>query len=884
MKKNQVLLTGIIALSMLIVAAFFFILPLIFNSPKQTIDGDYTLTLMLISGKEEIQTKTLDEVYQYGDTVEINFNSIEGYEDKDLVLFIYDDEILSVNVYQFIITFDTSITAVYKESDEYVALFLDTNNVILDYDYLLPGDVPTYSKENPIKPGMQFVNWHQPVTAIQEDVIYIATYHVINLTPIEVTSSTGVFNQENYIYNDIVVATPTNEQFTGWKNEYGNIVSFDDTYQFTALVDTHIEAFYDETMMPYPIVELKDVTGIRETHASYVGQIYFPENWLVIEYGLLLSDELTALTVDNATVMKSHVMHPLTNEFLRSIPLDTYKTVRAYAVFQTNDGFHVFYSNNMYYEHERMLTINYIDQENTYPQYVLAGQPIAESFPTKYGYTFSGWHIDEDLAVLFDFTQSIHQNLNLYAKWSEKFIQFSYDIENGSINIDEGTYSWVNPLHFEIDVKLGYQIDTIIIHNALYTRNNHSIQIDTFLDEAVYIQINLVPFSNLPIISIDTNDAPISNKSDYIAGTFDLYNSDEVFTSESMGIRLRGNSTVLFPKLPYRIRFDQKVSLFGGGSHRSWVLLADWLDISRLKNYAALNLSDRLSGLEFTPIAVHVNVYLNGEYLGMYLLSDQVQADEGRVGVEDDIVASNVVEVPFLVEIDEYAPAEGDLGIDYFNIEGRHYAIKYPSADERGNNGQFNYIRTYIETVQSLIKSDGNWEDYIEVNTFLDFYIVQELLGQPEINWKSIYMSKTIDSKLRLGPVWDFDWAVGGPIHFFEESTIFNPTPDPYGYDHWFSDNNWFFYLLDSPRFVELLFERWQEIQPIIDQWHSHLIQYRGNIKNDVLRELEFWDRYTNNSGILSFDGQYDYVLTYIMNKRQWMTTAISQRKTELTT
>ncbi len=881
MKKNQILLIGIIALVTLISTAIFFILPLILNPEIKTIDGDYTLTLTIISSEDEIQTITANEVYAYGDTVEIDFNTIEGYEDKSLVLFIYDDEILSVSVHQFIITFDTNITVVYKESSELVALFLDTNNAVLDYDYLLEGDIPTYKGEYPTKPGMQFVSWIE-LTLIEPDMIYMASYDVINLTPIDITTSSGILDKSSYIYNDIVTVEPLDEQFTGWKDIYGNIVSFDPIYKFTALVNTQIEAFFDEDILPYPIVELKDVTGIRDGHQSYVGQIYLPENWWIIEYGLLLSDELELLNIDNATILKSHIMHPKTNEFLRSIEMDAYKTVRAYAVLQTNDGYHVFYSANTFYEHERILAVNFIDENTVYTEYVIASQTIESMFVVKYGYAFDGWYVDQDFEVLFDFTESIDHELNLYAKWTAKYIYFTYDIDYGSINIDEGSYLWVDPLHLEIELKPGYQVNEIVASHAVYLFDGKMIQVFGFSDENVYIHIQVEPISHLPIISLNTFGATISNKEDYVEGLFDLYNTDEIVESESMGIRLRGNSTLAFPKLPYRIRFDEKIELFDGGSHRNWVLLADWLDLSRLKNYAAFNLSERLSGLAFTPTAVHVNVYLNGSYLGVYLLSDQVQEDDGRVGVENGIVSSNVTEVPFLVEIDDYAPQEGDLGKDYFTISGRHYAVKYPSYSERGNQGQFDYIRNYIETVNEKIKDDDNWEDYIEVETFIDFYIVQELLGQPEINYKSIFMSKTLTSKLRLGPVWDFDWAVGGPIHFFEESTIFNPTSDPYGHDYWFSEDNWFSYLLDSERFVEMLYDRWEEIQPILDVWFAHLINYRAHIEDDVLTELEFWNRYPNESGLLSFDGQYNYVLGYIYQRRLWMDNAIYERKTEL--
>ena len=112
----------------------------------------------------------------------------------------------------------------------------------------------------------------------------------------------------------------------------------------------------------------------------------------------------------------------------------------------------------------------------------------------------------------------------------------------------------------------------------------------------------------LPIINIDTKDVSIDSKEKYTDMTFTLENCDGELSEITGGIRLRGNTTMHYPKKPYRIKFDEKQSLFGLEKAKSWVLLAEYLDPSALHNYTAFSLASELSGLSFTPTPHKVNV------------------------------------------------------------------------------------------------------------------------------------------------------------------------------------------------------------------------------------------------------------------------------------
>ena len=155
-------------------------------------------------------------------------------------------------------------------------------------------------------------------------------------------------------------------------------------------------------------------------------------------------------------------------------------------------------------------------------------------------------------------------------------------------------------------------------------------------------------FSKLPVIYINTEDgAGITSKSEYKKAEMTIQNnseSDAMMYSGDILIKGRGNTTWGFPKKPYRIKLDKKADLFGMGENKNWVLLANYLDESLLRNTTASQLSQEF-GLE-TMETVWTEVVLNGGYVGNYQLCEQIRVGETRVDVFDwedeaENVASN---------------------------------------------------------------------------------------------------------------------------------------------------------------------------------------------------------------------------------------------------
>ena len=144
-------------------------------------------------------------------------------------------------------------------------------------------------------------------------------------------------------------------------------------------------------------------------------------------------------------------------------------------------------------------------------------------------------------------------------------------------------------------------------------------------------------FSKLPVLYINTdNGKPIQNRVDYKPGSMFVQNNAETDKAEYDGaiqIRGRGNFSWGLPKKPYRIKLDKKADLFGMGSNKNWVLLANYIDESLLRNKTAYELSREL-GLEYMD-STWCDVVFNGEYVGNYQLCEQIRIDPTRVDIFD---------------------------------------------------------------------------------------------------------------------------------------------------------------------------------------------------------------------------------------------------------
>jgi hypothetical protein len=325
---------------------------------------------------------------------------------------------------------------------------------------------------------------------------------------------------------------------------------------------------------------------------------------------------------------------------------------------------------------------------------------------------------------------------------------------------------------------------------------------------------NMSPVYALPVLTIGTtNAAPITDTSTYIPGSYavDPQGHDDVSpTSGTMQIKGHGNSTWGAAKKPYHLKLDHAATLMGLPSGKHWILLANALDSTQLRNAVALHLGQE-TDLAWTPHSAFVEVVLNGNYIGLYQLTEHVRIASNRVNIDElgssDVSGDNLTGGYLLERDARYDPAT-DPGFRTTRNQPFTLEDPDPPAPE-----QASYIQNYVQSAEDSMfaanfadPTDG-YAKYIDVPSFIDWYIVEEFVNNHDAWYSSANMYKPRDGKLFMGPLWDFDLTQG---------TTRAGSPDlPTGWPVR-NASPWFKQLFKDPAFAAAVATRWGQLHDAI--------------------------------------------------------------------
>ena len=234
------------------------------------------------------------------------------------------------------------------------------------------------------------------------------------------------------------------------------------------------------------------------------------------------------------------------------------------------------------------------------------------------------------------------------------------------------------------------------------------------------------------------------------------------------GIRLRGNSTQNFPKKPFAVKLASKSKVLGMPKHKRWVLLANWMDRTMLRNAVAFEVAHQTEnaftdGLGWNPHGYSVEVIMDGRHVGNYFLCEQIKIDGDRVNIKDcieDVISDGnanptMADCGYLLEFDDNYDE-----VDKFHT-GRGLPCMFKDEVSKYSSDIYSQVKARIETVEANLEA-GNYEaayNDLDINSVIDYFFVQELTFNDEYKHpKSVYMLIDGDGKLTAGPVWDFDW------------------------------------------------------------------------------------------------------------------------------
>ncbi len=383
----------------------------------------------------------------------------------------------------------------------------------------------------------------------------------------------------------------------------------------------------------------------------------------------------------------------------------------------------------------------------------------------------------------------------------------------------------------------------------------------------------------IPDLIIKTESGrPIESKEDYLVASVTLSGATDMpFELAGAQIRGRGNSTWnQFDKKPYRLKFDEKVDLMGMGAARDYILLSNAMDMTMMHNYAAFTIMSKLSD-EFTPECAFVHLHINGQYMGVYLVTERIEQDKERLDIGKG--EGGKTDVGYLVEFG--GNIENDekpkFTLSSVTYKGTTYAWRkgfrgvVKSPDETVcTDAQLKYIDNYIEKVNKAIytKDFKTFSELCDVDSFVCGVLVNELFLNNDFDF-SMNMYKKAGGKLYFGPIWDFDQACG--ISTKSGGTMRGWTVSNYP--------SWITSLLEIPEFYELVKEKWIENYDLIHSLVGDIYAKAEAMDYDIKLNFRRWDvlgkpywRMTEEMADLdTYEGFLDRLAWWLDNRIVWI-------------
>ena len=393
--------------------------------------------------------------------------------------------------------------------------------------------------------------------------------------------------------------------------------------------------------------------------------------------------------------------------------------------------------------------------------------------------------------------------------------------------------------------------------------------------------------TNLPTLYITTDGGvPVISKDDYVKGNLVTAGGspDSGYYNGRIEIRGRGNSTwTEFPKKPYKIKLDSKYNMLGmPAKAKAWVLLANYADKTLMRNALAFEVS-KVFGFAFTPAYRMVDVVLNGDYIGTYTLTDQVEQGENRVDIED--LDEDDTELPKISGGYQLETGNQPLWDNphYTTAAGMNYTIKYPDDPDDINDAQKSYITNYLQQFENVLYSPGykdpktGYRRFVDMKSMTDGYLLNEICGNGDCFHSNNMYKHRDDSALYTGPMWDYDIAfdndyrLGETKYKYMYDWAFGPR-DPRGKRTWYSritDDDYFYRGLRRSFFEVKKAGLQKRMLYVIDSLSAVLSQSQKlNFQRwPILNEYVWF----NPVALGSYDREVAYLRNFVVVHTNWL-------------
>lgn len=371
----------------------------------------------------------------------------------------------------------------------------------------------------------------------------------------------------------------------------------------------------------------------------------------------------------------------------------------------------------------------------------------------------------------------------------------------------------------------------------------------------------------LPRINIELNGVELEGIKEglkdlkYENNEIIIYSNGEIDNYSGIEIKGRGNSTWLQPKKPFQIKFANGVDLFGMGKAKKWVLLANYLDPSFMRNDAAFVLAEMLEE-RYNSRGEFVELYFNGKYEGLYYLIKKIDISKTSVDLRNN--------GGVLFEMDML---HSDKNECYTSYLGECMILKETFS---GGIDEISVAKGFMNDFDRLERAtvEKNYEEIkkiADIESFAKYYIINEFSANPDAYSSSFYFYRNgFDDKIHAGPVWDFDYAFGNlDWGWYVDEGFFSPTGTMIRKKEAFSENvdlekaiisKLVYHMMEIPEFkkqVSRIFQ--EELSGRKNEFVSEIIEKRKEIEVAALIDMGKWE---TNDGKEGFNKLIEWLKT----------------------
>jgi hypothetical protein len=266
-----------------------------------------------------------------------------------------------------------------------------------------------------------------------------------------------------------------------------------------------------------------------------------------------------------------------------------------------------------------------------------------------------------------------------------------------------------------------------------------------------------------------------------------------------------------------------------------------------------------------------VDVYINGEYQGVYDLCDQVETGDSRVDIDGD-VGDSVANTQFLLEQDMrvyWGDGEGE-GLSWFWLDDANvaFAVKSPDTEDEAYTEEYTaYVKEYMDLIYETIL-DGDYsmvEQMIDVDSFINGFLVNDIAKNQDINKSSVYFYTASDGRLTYGPIWDMDLTFGS-------GEIGKPDSEEEG----IHDNLIFEALYSIPEFKAAYISRLKELkdaglEDVILGLIDSAAENRASLAQDMVNWKAAYTYQNEEMNGLDYDGQIAYMKEWVHTRLEFL-------------